>query len=128
MIFGLVQVLDAGLIDKRTHLAPPHLDRVAVVPFDHALDLFAVLEHKRHQRLAVDLLLKVERLRVRVLRGSVQSRVSRVNGSDCGKQRGVAAGRRTRREVWTNELARSRGADRSQRGWFVPIGFSLRLY
>src|SRR6185437_2888246 len=76
---GLVQVLDAGLVDQRasgrlrwTGSGGPdrgaaNLDRVSVIPLNDALDALAVFQHQDHRGLRLHLLLEVKGLGVRDL-------------------------------------------------------------
>src|SRR5262249_54759273 len=56
-----VHVLDAGLVDQQVSRANAvHLQAVLVIPFDDAVNLFPVLQHKDHRGLALHLLLVIE--------------------------------------------------------------------
>ena len=66
--FGqLVHVLDGGFVDDGFE-ATADLEGVAVVPLDAALDFFTIFEHDDHRGLGLNLLLKIEKLGVVVLR------------------------------------------------------------
>lgn len=62
---GLEQVFDPALINEDPLPTGAHLDRTAIIPLYHAMELFTVLEHDRHLSLLLDLFLEVERFCMR---------------------------------------------------------------
>ena len=111
-IRGLMQIFDTGFVDQRTERALPHLDRIAVVPFDGAFDSLPIFEKENHQGSALNLLLQVKLLSVGALPSCCggPSMVGGENRRDRPRRIAVY----TQREVWTNELAWPCGADGRQ--------------
>lgn len=64
----LIHVFDIELVDQKIGLPVTiHLDAVAIVPFDAALNLFAVFEDDHHRGVRLHLLLVVEALGMSLL-------------------------------------------------------------
>ncbi len=63
---SFIEVFNARFVDERP-TSMSDLDRVAVVPLDVSFQLFSIFKHKAHQRLCLDLLLKIEGFRMRTL-------------------------------------------------------------
>jgi hypothetical protein len=103
---GLVQVLDACLVDQHTIAPGAQLYDALVIPLDDAVDLLAVFEHHRHLGLLLHLFLEIECLGMRAFGCSVDVGNHRV-GQRIFRVHGVAAALRGRRQMRSDELARS---------------------
>ena len=133
-VVGLVEILDAGLVDE-CPAGIADLHRISVVPLDASLNALAIFEHKHHRRVGLHLLLKIEAFRVRGVLPRGGSVVSHLVGQHrrCLTTHRSASGCETLWQRRTNQLPRPvsgarRGDQRLRRLGSRPVARETRFF